>query len=111
MNTQSSGVKSFEKVFSDIRSAAKEMILRIQEPNDKRSLEEKTAIFQSHLRQAEKMFKDQDYHFRRLLDASCFLEARNASQEKSIQMERGLYEDLMKECEMLKSQISTDHCR
>ncbi|KAH3857556.1 hypothetical protein DPMN_100166 [Dreissena polymorpha] len=94
---------SFEKVFSDIRSAAKEMILRIQEPTDKRSLEEKTAIFQSSLRQAEKMFKHQDYHFRRLSERSCFLEALNASQEKKIQM----YEEQMKECEMLKSQIST----
>ncbi|KAH3815862.1 hypothetical protein DPMN_144396 [Dreissena polymorpha] len=89
MNTQSSGVKLFEKVFSDIRSAAKEMIPRMQEPSDMRSLEEKTAIFESSLRQAEKMFKDQesslrqavkmfkdqDSHYRRLLERSCFLEA------------------------------------
>ncbi|XP_052257904.1 uncharacterized protein LOC127862693 isoform X2 [Dreissena polymorpha] len=109
INKQSSGVETFEKVFSDIRSAEKEMILCIQEPNDKRSLEEKTAIFQSSLRQAEKMFKHQDYNFRCLLKRSCFLEALNDRQEKTIQMERGLYEELMKECEMLKSQISTDH--
>ncbi|XP_052214376.1 uncharacterized protein LOC127833252 [Dreissena polymorpha] len=112
MNTQSSGVKLFEKVFSDIRSAAKEMIPRIQEPTDMRSLEEKTAIFESSLRQAEKMFKDQDSHYRRLWERSCFLEAAlNASQEKTIQMKRGLHEEKMKECEIFKSQIITDHCR
>ncbi|XP_052215750.1 uncharacterized protein LOC127834156 [Dreissena polymorpha] len=32
-------------------------------------------------------------------------------QEKTIQMKRGLHEEQMKKCEILKSQISTDHCR
>ncbi|KAH3803491.1 hypothetical protein DPMN_131752, partial [Dreissena polymorpha] len=89
MNKQSSGVNTFEKVFSDIRSAAKEMIPRMQEPSD--MLEERTANFESSLRQAEKMVKDQDSHNRRLSERCCVLEAAlNASQ---------------------KSQISTDHCR
>ncbi|XP_052215194.1 uncharacterized protein LOC127833777 isoform X4 [Dreissena polymorpha] len=89
MNKQSSGVNTFEKVFSDIRSAVKEMIPRMQEPSD--MLEEKTANFESSLRQAEKMVKDQDSHNRRLSERCCVLEAAlNASQE---------------------SQISTDHCR
>ncbi|XP_052281709.1 spectrin beta chain, non-erythrocytic 1-like isoform X2 [Dreissena polymorpha] len=108
MNKQSSGVMSIEKVFSDIRTAAKEIILRMQEPNDKRSLEEKNEIFSS-LTQAEMMFKDKDYYCRRLLERSCFLEALNACQEKTIQTNRGLFEELVKKCEMLKSQISTDH--
>ncbi|XP_052214346.1 cilia- and flagella-associated protein 57-like [Dreissena polymorpha] len=105
---QSSGVK----VFSDLRSAAKEIFLRMQDPNDMRSLEEKTAKFQLSLRQAEKMFEDQDIYVRRLLDRSCVLEAAlNASEDKRIQMEPGLYEERMRECEMLKSRISTDHSR
>ncbi|KAH3815894.1 hypothetical protein DPMN_144430 [Dreissena polymorpha] len=86
------------------------MIPRMQEPSDMRSLEEKTAIFESSLRKAEKMFKEKDSDYRRLWGRSCFLEAAlNASQGKTIQ--RGLHEEKMKECEILKSQISTDHCR
>ncbi|XP_052215719.1 myosin-1B-like [Dreissena polymorpha] len=84
----------------------------MQEPNDMRSLEEKSAKFQLSLRQAEKMFEDQDYHVRRLLDRICVLEAAlNVSQDKIIQMEPGFYEERMRECEMLKSRISTDHSR
>ncbi|KAH3847514.1 hypothetical protein DPMN_089839 [Dreissena polymorpha] len=116
MRANSRDFELVEKVFSDIGTStriAKEVMLKMQESNDQRlhSLEEEIQLMQSNLRHANKMNENQNNHLRFLLGANCFLNARVASQETHLQKEKDIYEEILKECEYLKRQISTERSR